>query len=75
MIGFFLVLGLVRLLVGLVALFQFGWLLATGEPNARLSRFGASLSLYAYDLVEYLTCAGDRLPFPFGEWPRAELPE
>ena len=70
MLGFFLVFGVVRLIVGFVALFQFGFLLFTGEPSERLSRFGESVSLYTYDLVEYLTCAGDRLPFPFGPWPR-----
>ena len=70
MLGFFLVFGLVRLVVGFIALFQFGFLLFAGAPNERLSRFGASLSLYTYDLVEYLTCADDRLPFPFSPWPR-----
>ncbi len=72
MLAFFLLLGLLKLAVGFLALFQFGSLLLTGEPNPRLARFGAGLSLYLGDLVAYLLCTTDRLPFPFGEWPKPE---
>jgi len=73
MIAFFFVLGLVKLLIGLMALFQFGSLLLTGEPNGRLRRLGGSLAIYTSDLAAYLTCASEELPFPFSEWPRANL--
>jgi len=75
MIAFFLVLSVVRLLVGLIALFQLGSLLLTGQSNGPLRRFGASFAFYTSDLVAYLTCATDDLPFPFSEWPRARPPE
>lgn len=72
MLFFFLVLGLVRVVVGFVALVQFGALLITGVPNERLRRFGASLALYSCDLVEYLACVVERPPFPFSEWPHQD---
>jgi hypothetical protein len=75
MLAFYFVLGLVKLLVGLMALFQFGSLLITGAANPRLSRFGAGLAVYTCDIVDYLTCAGERLPFPFSEWPGSGSPE
>jgi len=71
MLAFFLVLWAVRLVVAVAALFQLGALLLTGAPNEQVSRFGASLALYTAEIVAYLTCASDALPFPFGRWPRA----
>ena len=75
MLGFFFVLSLLKLLVSLIALFQFGAILVTGQANAHLGRFGGSLAFYASDLVAYLTCATDELPFPFAEWPRVRAPD
>jgi hypothetical protein len=70
MLAFYFVFWLVKLMVSLIGLFQFGFLLLTRQPNAPLRSFGASLALYAHDIVAYLTCATERLPFPFTEWPR-----
>jgi hypothetical protein len=69
MLAFFVVFGLVKALVGLMALFQFGSLLVAGQPNPRLVRFGASLAVYNRELVEYLVCAREAPPFPFSDWP------
>ncbi len=73
MLAFFLVLGVVKILVGLMALFQLGALLITGEPNEPVRGFGRGLARYTHDLVAYLTCASDRPPFPFREWPPRTL--
>ena len=70
MLAFYFVLWLLKLLVSLIALFQFGFLLLTRRPNVSLQTFGASLAFYAHDVVAYLTCASERLPFPFSDWPR-----
>jgi len=70
MLAFYLVFWFVKLGVGLIALFQLGSLLITGRPNDPLRAFGASLAFFAHDIVAYLTCATERLPFPFTEWPR-----
>jgi len=75
MLVFAFVLGLLKLVVGLMALFQFGSLLLTGEPNRPLQNFGRGLAVYGHDLIAYLTCASDHLPFPFTEWPRHIRPE
>lgn len=72
MLGFFLVLWVLRLVVAVAAIFQLGALLLTGAPNDQVARFGAALAFYTAEIVAYLTCASDRLPFPFGPWPRAE---
>jgi hypothetical protein len=72
MLGFFLVLWVARLVVAVAAIFQFGALLLTGAPNAQVARFGAALAFYTAEIVAYLTCASEQLPFPFGPWPRAE---
>lgn len=70
MLAFLLVLWVVRLVVALAALFQFGALLITDAPNEQVRRFGASLALYTAEIVAYLTCASEQIPFPVGRWPR-----
>jgi hypothetical protein len=69
MLVFAFVLGLLKLVVSLMALFQFGALVVTGEPNQRLQTLGQGLALYGHDLIAFLTCASEQLPFPFTEWP------
>jgi len=69
MLLFYVVLSVLRLVVGLVALFQVVSLLLTGQPNETLRHFGGGLGRYAQDLVAYLTCADDQAPFPFGPGP------
>ena len=69
MVLFYIVLSVVRVIVGLAALFQVASLLLTGRPNDPLRRFGAGLARYTADLVAYLTCADDHPPFPFSPWP------
>ena len=69
MLLFYVVLSVLRLVVGLVALFQVISLLLTGQPNETLRHFGEGLGRYTHDLVAYLTCADDQAPFPFGPWP------
>jgi hypothetical protein len=43
--------------------------LVSQSPSADLTKFGAGLGTYARQLIEFLTCAADRLPFPFSDWP------
>jgi hypothetical protein len=43
--------------------------LVTQRKNADLTRFGAGLATYAKQLIEFLTCNSDALPFPFSSWP------
>ena len=75
--GFFIllfaaILGLAKVVVGFVVLFQFGHTLITRQTNERLLGFGASLAVYIQYVVQYLTYNTDEKPFPFGEWPDTE---
>jgi uncharacterized membrane protein YphA (DoxX/SURF4 family) len=44
--------------------------IATGKPGAELTQFGAGLAEYARLVVRFLTCASDKPPFPFADWPK-----
>jgi hypothetical protein len=44
-----------QLVAGLIALFQFGSQLLTGQTNGQLRVFGASPALYSHDIVNDLT--------------------
>jgi len=74
MLLYVLALGLIKLAVTLIAVFQFGYILITGGPNALVRDFGASLALFTGELVAYLVCADDQPPFPFRAWPRPSQP-
>jgi Domain of unknown function (DUF4389) len=75
MLLYVLAFSLVKLMVTLIAVFQFGYILITGGPNRLVRDFGASLALFTGDLVAFLVCAEERPPFPFREWPRLSRPE
>jgi hypothetical protein len=40
-----------------------------GRTSADLTRLGAALGAYARQVIEFLTFASDRVPFPFSPWP------
>jgi len=64
-----------RIVIGVVAFFQFLALLFTGESNARLRGFGGTLSTYVQAVVAFLTFNSEERPFPFAPWPVAEGPD
>ena len=70
MLLYILTLGLIKLAVTLIAVFQFGYILITGGPNRLISDFGASLAIFTGELVAFLVCADEQPPFPFKDWPR-----
>jgi Domain of unknown function (DUF4389) len=73
LIFFMLAFGAGQSVLGLITVVQFVWLLAAGEPNQALRRFGASLARWFADTVRFLTCASDDKPFPWREWPSADI--
>jgi hypothetical protein len=75
MLLYVLAFSLIRLAVILIALFQFGYILITGGPNALVRDFGAALAQFTGEIVAFLVCADDQPPFPFREWPRPPRPE
>ena len=72
MIFFIFAFGAGQTILGMVAVVQFVWLLATGAPNEVLRRFGTSLAKWFADVVRFLTCASDDKPFPWKDWPAAD---
>ena len=67
---FWLVLGLIRVGLGLLIAFELFWTLITTErPAARVRIFGNRLVSYSYRIGRYLTYNEDRPPFPFEEFP------
>jgi len=62
----------------IVIVFQFLARLTTASTNARALSFGAQLSTYIYQIFMYLTYNSEERPYPFANWPtaniRADLP-
>ena len=52
-----------------VAILQFIFLLVARSPNERLQEFGDDLSVYFYQIVQFLTFNTEEKPFPFKVWP------
>lgn len=52
-----------------VAVFQFLSTLVVGHTNERLLRFGAQLSTFVYQILQYVTYNSEERPFPFANWP------
>lgn len=43
--------------------------LVTQNFSADLTRFGGGLARYAKQVIDFLTCGTDHVPFPFTDWP------
>jgi hypothetical protein len=65
MLIFFVAARFVSVLVTFIALFQFICTLITRKPNDNLKDFGKDLSLYAAEIIEFLSYHTDRKPWPF----------
>jgi hypothetical protein len=69
MIVFCIISGLAKLIVMLVAVFQFITLLFKGQVNETMIPFGQNLSTYLYQITLFLTFKTDEMPFPFLDFP------
>lgn len=72
--GFFMLLFLfalwfARLLLTVIAVFQFGAQLVAQRPVARLLPFGRSLGAWLRQIADFLTYNTEDRPFPFAPWP------
>jgi len=78
MLIFFIIVGLVRIMLWAVVLLQVASALFMGSPNKNILGFGSKLSAYLYHILLFLTYNTEKLPFPFSEWNLTEeldLPE
>lgn len=66
---FLFVFTLVQTVVAMITFVQFIFVVATGQPNTNLQTLGLHLSNYVSQVIMYLSCNEDELPFPFGPWP------
>ncbi len=72
MLLFGLLFTVARSVLGIVVVGQFLIVLFTGSANEQLLRLGSSLSIYAYQVLRFLTFSGDEHPFPMSDWPADE---
>ena len=73
MVFFSIISGVVRLVVSLVAVFQFITLLFKGETNQVMIPLGQNLGSYLYQITLFLTFKSDEMPFPFLPFPDGAL--
>lgn len=59
-------------LLCIVTVVQFAIMLLNDTPNSRLVSFGRSMGNYLRQIVNFLTFATEKMPFPFSEWPATE---
>jgi Flp pilus assembly protein TadB len=71
MLLFVFIFNLAEVVLAAVVVFQLLVVIFTGQPNARLLRFGRDLGTFIYQIVRFLTYNSDEQPFPFGDWPEA----
>lgn len=64
--------GIAQGFLWILAIVQFLWLMFADEPNAFLSRFGRSLSLWLAETTRFVSCASDIKPFPWSAWPPSD---
>jgi len=69
MLVFFVIYSVAEFVLFAVVIFQFLSRLLTAKLNKKLLKFGAELSLFAYEILLFLTYNSESKPFPFSEWP------
>jgi hypothetical protein len=69
MVVFSIISGVAKLIVTLVAIFQFVTLLFKGQINKAVIPLGQNLSTYLYQITLFLTFKTDEMPFPFLSFP------
>ena len=72
MLVFAAVLQIASIIMWVLVIAQFIFSLITGEDNLQLRKFGNSLSVYIFDILNFLTYASEEKPFPFADWPKVD---
>lgn len=72
MAAFVVMISVATYLVTLIAVVQVVWMLVSGERNARLSSFGASLGQWLSAATRFQTVASEDKPFPWAGWPESD---
>lgn len=69
MLFFAIAYNIAEVIIVLLAIFQFFAVLITGRVNEVLLQFGNNLSVYAFDIFQFVTFNSEDRPFPFSPWP------
>lgn len=69
MVLFLIIVGILKMILGAVILFQFVLVLLTSRKNANLIPFSKGLAAYLKEIYLYLTYCTDKKPYPFAKWP------
>lgn len=69
MLLFAVIYSVAEIVFAAVVVIQFGFVLITGQANVRLLDFGANLSLFLYQTLQFLCFNSETLPYPFTPWP------
>jgi hypothetical protein len=72
MLRFILFIGIAKVVLLAVVVFQFLSQLLTRRTNQRLLKLGQNLSTYSYQILVFLTYNSEYRPYPFGAWPKGE---
>lgn len=62
-----------QVVAGVITIAQCIFVLVSNNPNEQLLKFGDSLSKYIYEILRYVTFNTDRQPFPFSDFPKADI--
>ena len=72
MLLFVLAYSAAEFVLGVTVVIQVIIKLVTGSLNERLKTFGKQISVYIYDVLNFLTFNTEDKPFPFDEWPTGD---
>jgi len=69
MLLFVIIYSVTEFVLGAVVFFQFLHVLATREVNERLQEFTTDVSVFIYQILQFLTFNSEVKPYPFAPWP------
>jgi hypothetical protein len=69
MLLFAVIYSVTEFVLGLIVVFQFIHVLFSRDTNDRLLDFSSDLSVYIYQILQFLTFNSEAKPFPFAVWP------
>lgn len=73
MVLFAVIYSISKFLVIGIMLLQFAVILMKEKPNEQILKFSHSLSVYIYQIIQFLSFNSEQRPFPFSSWPDGTL--
>ena len=73
MVLFAIFLQVASVVMTVLVVVQFLFALITGADNINLRKFGDSLSIYIFSVLQFLIYNSEEKPFPFSDWPESSV--